>query len=96
MEEEEISNRPFYLDKYYECEKGINHALYDHLFTKIYIANSNGFFTILSKTAENNEIDEEDEEVKEQQKKNISDDKKLDVEPQQLGPYHINSIIFCR
>lgn len=77
MEEESIQNKPFYLDKYYECENKINCALYDHMFENIYIANSNGFFTIMPKVAENNEVDEEDEENKHNEQKDYERDKKL-------------------
>lgn len=55
MEEEEISQKPFYLDKYYEFSHPINYGLYNHQFTKLFVAHKNGFFSIINKQAQSNQ-----------------------------------------
>lgn len=60
MDEQDPKLRPLYLEKYYEFPKlKITHALYNHFYDKIVIAHQNGFYSIIKKEAESNEIDED-------------------------------------
>jgi hypothetical protein len=51
MEEEDVSLRPFYLDKFYETGKEVRYSMYDGQFTKIFITFAEGCFGILPKPA---------------------------------------------
>jgi len=55
LDEEELSRKPFYLDKFYEFSTPINHAIYDHLFTKIFVSHKNGYFSLINKGGETRE-----------------------------------------
>lgn len=75
MEEEEAHARPFQLDKFYEISKVVNHAVYDHHFTKILVSHSDGYFSVLPVSAESNEAEDEEEDG--ENKKNKKENKKL-------------------
>lgn len=52
MEEEDVSLRPFYLDKYFETGgKEIMYSMYDTTFMRIFITFVEGCFGILNKPA---------------------------------------------
>ena len=77
----------------------IRHSCYDHNYEKIFVAHGNGFFSILDKPAESNEIDEEEEDNsrrKEERAGKNEKNKKMEIESNQYGPYHVNHIVFCR
>lgn len=51
MEEEDITLKPFYLDKYFETNKNVRHSAYDGQFTKLFITFEDGCFGVLPKAA---------------------------------------------
>ena len=92
MEEEDVSLRPFYLDRFYETEKEIEYSLYDVNFTKIFMTFSEGCFGILPKAAESNDAEEDEEENAKKQNKTDTE-KKIDLE-MILSPYfHASPIL---
>ena len=65
MDEEDFMSKPFYMDKFHEFEgtaknTKVRHAIYDHEYQKILVAHENGFFNVLDRPAESNEIDEDE------------------------------------
>jgi hypothetical protein len=92
MEEEDVSLRPFYLDKYFEAGKKIAHSIYDGQMTKIFISFAEGCFGILPKAAESNEADEEEEESGKKESK-ATTEKKVDVELTLTPYYHASPIV---
>lgn len=50
--------KPFKVDKFYENERGIVHALYNHHFTKILVGYRDGFLGSISIAAESNKNEE--------------------------------------
>jgi hypothetical protein len=51
MEEEDITLKPFYLDKYFETNKNVRYSAYDGQFSKLFITFEDGCFGVLPKAA---------------------------------------------